>query len=882
MKPDTLLHSVSDDRVPARGPVAAEAAASIRPGILVRLVDPEWLVFEAFLFAPALVYALWGDAARATFFASLALHLGVLKWLGWAVLTRPSPCQRSFLMFPAEMVVGLTIVILWFYLRNVVGSLVPGSYSLVELWVAAWLVAISQVAGAVAIHSRLTKRPRASWSSLGSAWIRSCVYLPFVLSLTLTLWSVSKEVFVPSQDGWFHSFIARVFLNDGIFYRHFNGNDAIFYTSGFGGINAVTAAISGLTVVQVNNLQHILWIVTGLFLVTTTIAILAGRLLAPLHFAPPLFLSAYPVHNLPPAVYWTHTPQQTAAALLLAIPLVSLLMPLNRRSAFYLAMALQALLSLLVLALSPVCAFFLPVSCGAALLINSFRARTAFGEAVIKVAVIQVVFTLLAAVVVLGSDRFYSTLLTNPAGASYMKSSQFGSGESANRRLLSFSPQHGLAAAATVGPLELLPELHPASEKIPGRFLPWLALTLTVVACGLAVRRGPTAPDADRHLAIAAAIALSTCLAAKYGARFASGGITNPSLDALLLQEYLIFMCRRVELLLLFVAILAAVASLHVARRSRGQRQTVAVVSAIVPIALAIWWLPLADSHLDPRDGYLIPRNIGLAGRITQDDIELTHWMEENLPAGRGLIGVANIPFKIGDAKFLFPIDAAQALSLYGKHYNFCFQIFDPGRQYGYDDYTEHVVNYFDAEWSLRNGIRFFHVPRTDIFPNHGLARAREIGLLEPIRTVSSSAVYAVRSLPWKPIVVPGPSSHVSSNHVSWQPDGSGVAESDDPQIVFALKEPLFVHAIRFRYTLTNPANTAAAAQLFWSSGTQEFVESERTARLRLEATEAEQTLTILVHDTIDRFRFDPDANRCTFRIREIELLVKPFDTPGQ
>ena len=33
------------------------------------------------------------------------------------------------------------------------------------------------------------------------------------------------------------------------------------------------------------------------------------------------------------------------------------------------------------------------------------------------------------------------------------------------------------------------------------------------------------------------------------------------------------------------------------------------------------------------------------------------------LPGGRGLIGVANMPFKIGDAKLLLRIDAAQALS---------------------------------------------------------------------------------------------------------------------------------------------------------------------------------------------------------------------------
>ena len=96
-----------------------------------------------------------------------------------------------------------------------------------------------------------------------------------------------------------------------------------------------------------------------------------------------------------------------------------------------------------------------------------------------------------------------------------------------------------------------------------------------------------------------------------------------------------------------------------------------------------------------------------------------------------------------------------------------------------------------------------------------------------------------------------------SSYQVRWLVDGSGVAEGGDPQLVFTLKKAEFVHAIRFRYTLTNPGAVTASAQLFWKRADQPFVEHERNARLRLEPNAEEETLTILVHDTLDQFRFD-------------------------
>ncbi|HEX6277325.1 MAG TPA: hypothetical protein VFZ53_29990, partial [Polyangiaceae bacterium] len=502
-----------------------------------------------------------------------------------------------------------------------------------------------------------------------------------------------------------------------------------------------------------------------------------------------------------------------------------------------------------------------------------------FGQRPLRVASVQAVLTLLAAILILGSDRYFSKLILTPREASYMEGSNYqGTAAARANTLFSFSPVQGLTAIAAINPFALI---HWPTEdsQLPGRHLVWLVLALTTSACVLAGRKRTT-PGPSRSLAAVAAASLASWLVAKYGMSFFAGGITRPSQDGILLYAYLFFLGRRVELWLLFLAALAAAVSASLGPRNRRERAVATATIAGAVIVLGAWWLPYAQTRLDPRRNSFIAWNRGVSGLITQDDIELVSWMEQHLPPTQGLVGLASIPFKFGPTKLLFPIGASQALPLYGKGYNFCFQVYDPSRTYSYDEYSQHVVNFLDPDWLLKNNIRYFHLPKGDLSPNHGLSRALEIGMLQPVQTVSSSGVYEVRSLPWTPRVMSIPPAPESSYQVRWLADGSGVAEGGDPQLVFALKKREFVHAIRFRYTLTNPEGVPASAQLFWKRADQSFVEHERTARLRLEPNVEEETLTILVHSTLDYFRFDPDVRPSTFRIREIELLVKPADRP--
>jgi hypothetical protein len=845
-------------------------------GHLRKWIDPEWLLFEGALLLPSALCLILADRGRAVFFAKLALELGTLKWLGWTVLTRSSNRERGYLLFPAELLVGLTIAVAWFYLRNVFW-LVSGSYSLIELSVLAWVVALVQLAGLAIARTEPSSVPVRIRRTRRALWARIGLYAVFTLTLSVTLWSVAHEIFVPSQDGWFHSFIARVYLDNGLFYPHFNGGSAIFYPSGFGAINATTAAISGLTAVQVQNLQHILLTVVGLYLVTTLAALLADRPLMPVHFAPPLFLSLYPVHNLPPDVFSTHTPQQAASPLLVAIPLISLLLPVTRRRALYVGVAVQAFLSMLVAALNPTCAIFLPLVFPVALVITSCRARNT-GPGVLQIASVYAGLALAAAVLVLGADRYYSTLLLNPAHASYMGGSDYGGNPSSEGPpRFSLALDKGVAALGTAEPMKLLADW-PGDEpdEIPWRRLPVVAVALSAMALGVAVRR---APEAARTLAIVAVVSVASGIVVKYIVSFLLSAISNPDPDVRLLLTYLLYLPPRLELWLLFTAVITGAVSVHVSARNRVDRAVATALLAAVLVTLVVWWLPYMRARFDPRRNQLVATNVGFSGKITRDDIDLVSWMERNIDSSQGPIGLASVPFKIGSTKVLLPIGSSQALSLYGKGYNFTFQLFDPSRRYSFDDYTAHVSTYFDAGWCLKNNIRFFYLP-DDVYPNHGLKRAREVGLLVPVRTVPSSGLYAVTPLPWTPVAVALPAIPTSSNQVAWQADGSGVMTGLDAQVVYALDKPLFVHAVRFKYRFDNAAHAAAAAQFFWKGRGQSFVENERMASLRLEPGSSEETVTILVHDALDAFRFDPDAKVGTFKIRDVELLVKPLDPP--
>src|SRR5262249_41364483 len=134
---------------------------------------------------------------------------------------------------------------------------------------------------------------------------------------------------------------------------------------------------------------------------------------------------------------------------------------------------------------------------------------------------------------------------------------------------------------------------------------------------------------------------------------------------------------------------------------------------------------------------------------ITPDDLRLIAWIDSHLLPEDGLIGLAAHTFRVGrenEEHHMYPIDGAQALQLYGKQYNYCFTLNDPGRYFGPDAYNENVRNVLRGDWCLRQGIRYFYVPKSALAANPGLADALRCGRLRPVQVIGSSGLYEVQA----------------------------------------------------------------------------------------------------------------------------------------
>jgi hypothetical protein len=103
--------------------------------------------------------------------------------------------------------------------------------------------------------------------------------------------------------------------------------------------------------------------------------------------------------------------------------------------------------------------------------------------------------------------------------------------------------------------------------------------------------------------------------------------------------------------------------------------------------------------------------------------------------------------------------------------------------------------------------------------------------------------------------------------------NGKWESTGDDPRLVFELPKPTFVYAVRakFRY---EKAGDRARFQAFWRRHAQGFVETERTKSLELPTGPEANTVTIVINDTIDQFRIDPDNKPGVFEILELVVLV--------
>jgi hypothetical protein len=108
----------------------------------------------------------------------------------------------------------------------------------------------------------------------------------------------------------------------------------------------------------------------------------------------------------------------------------------------------------------------------------------------------------------------------------------------------------------------------------------------------------------------------------------------------------------------------------------------------------------------------------------------------------------------------------------------------------------------------------------------------------------------------------------------------------DDPYLEFTLEEPQFVYAIKIGCSYGYEANVPISFGMSWEKAGG-GVSAARGGSTRLEFGHPflspgtakvdlrQKTITVLIKDTIDRFRIHPDNKPCFFKLSEMSLLFK-------
>lgn len=729
---------------------------------LLGCADLEWPLFVGFLLTPALLFGLLGDWQKVSFFSGTAVYLGVLKWLGWLVFTRHGTRGPAYLYFPAEIFVGLAVLCLWFYLRNWLARIWPGSYGLRELTVLPYLAVLLNVVAGLA-----NWRPKPGWRS--ALLHRFALYFPFVCLLAVACSTVSGVLHVQTTDPIHHALSARVYRYDGLSLPFWDGRP-IPYPSGFGAINAVTVAVSPLSVVQVVNLQHILLLMTSLFLITCTVCILAGRSLWLLHSLLPPLLSLFPLHALYPYLNYEATGRQVAPALCIAICTLPILYVGARTAAFCTFLGVEAMLAALTVALNPACAPLAMLACVIALMVLWQRGKALLKYSFWRVGSMQMFLLLLAFGVVLGCDEYYRDVVQSLRGSQFDISEVAngpGEGKKVERNPI-FSFSKAVNVVSAMNPVGFSTEADTVVEvyrnaryrnwqgRLPFVAFPWLGLGIGVLALLAGVWNCPSLPG-SLLLFLAGCVAL--WFVVKYALTFLAGGLSFDHSRTALLSTYLLLQATRCEVILMLSCLLAGLGVLFLRTEqlfADGETWRLLKLGLMIPlVAASCGFFAFNVGKQATSSGYLIAPSYPFGGPITATDLSLVRWIKNNIPPSKGRVGLAASTLELGQdgrEKHLYPVGPAQALLFYGKHYNFCFNHLDPCFSKPHAKYCNHVRDKLDVPWCLDNGIRYFLVPSRaiqlpanpaeEVYYSKGLHDAIQQGILKREKQLGNTAVY--------------------------------------------------------------------------------------------------------------------------------------------
>ena len=551
------------------------------------------------------------------------------------------------------------------------------------------------------------------------------MYGPFVAALAVALWAVSGTLAVQGVDPMQHAFTARVYRDEGIAFAVPPTGAPLVYPSGYGALNAVTAAVAPLDIVQTTHLQHVLWCVAAVFLV-------AGAAGAPAALSLP-FLAAFPIYALYPDIFYPGTPKQVGPPLFAAV----VLLPLVRGHGAA-AVTAWGLLPPLAVALNPACAPYAAAAALVGLVVYAVRADKPLAALAFPCGTLVV-----ASALVLGNDLFYlSYLRARPAAAPVAESPPAAEPEPSPPPFSFDNARRGVRGANPVG---LSPPVSTTATAGFDRFDRWNerpaarafvlgALGLTAVVLLREYRRGRAAPAADRTLRRVLLAAVLLWFAVKYGATFLGHGFSLKHPAAYFLNVYIRYLLVRCELLLAFACVAGAAALLLAGRRHL--------------VLTGLCWLLPAACLLTGRDlagPIVVPTNARFP--VTDDDLRLVAWVDDHLPPEKGQIGLAALATRGGlndQERHLHPLDAGHALVVRGRHHNYRFALPALEGAAGFADYRRRVADEFDAAWCLGRDLRYFYAGRDGREKNPGLAKAIDDGRLREVYRAGDAAVYEV------------------------------------------------------------------------------------------------------------------------------------------
>lgn len=738
---------------------ATPDALPVRRG-LASLIDPEWLPFLGVALVPAAVCAAGGDALRASFFLGAAIYLAVLKYLGWLVLSRPVAAERAYLRVPAELFVGLAALLAWFFLRNLAARIWPASYSLREL---SWLFPILLVVHLVAV---LVQVYRGGLPGGPRAWVRPfaerlALCAPFFAALTAALASVSGTRMVLGVDPLHHAVTARAYLQGGLDAPVPPLGHPLIYPCGYAAMNAVTVATTPLDIVQAQHLQHVLWCVATVFLITTTVAQLAGRALPLLHSAALPFLLVFPLYALHPDIFYPGTPKQIGPPLIAALALLPLFVPMTGRSGA-LAVGAWAMLAPLTVALNPACGSYATGATVLGLTIYAGRATTGALSRLWAVATPLLLLGVSAALV-LGQDPYVRGLIGTklapaaPASATDTNVPPQEAPAPSRPATPFFSPALGARQALSAHPFSLSPpvsvtglsgfdHLRDWHQRPLQRALVPLALLLAALPLlGRALRHSPSTADTLALFRLTA-VALALWFVVKYAGTFLGSGFALDRMESYFLGAYTLYLLPRCELLLLFAA---AAAGLVLLTRGRGGSGTPARprgLRALVFLGLACWLVPGAClGRRDFSGTVTIPTNDRFP--VTEGDLRLLAWLDEHVPPERGQVALAGQSSQGGfqeRERFHNALDAGPAFILWGRHANYRFALAALEPSGVMEEYPQRLGEAFDGAWCRAQGIHYVYVGAQGLAENPGLVEAIAAGRLRPVCQEGTSAIYEV------------------------------------------------------------------------------------------------------------------------------------------